>query len=235
MIRYRRLFDVEIAHDYFLSRGDAVLEAQADADRAALTRLYSVDAFLEALPDDRTMSVLAGHKMIFRTSAAGFTVAVQLDPSAIDVRPMVPPGADFRLTFVLRLSDTRFVNYTELGPVSTGFYRFGNDSQNRTAGVNFLSTRVPAFVATRRYVAGEIRAEAAGSTFDLFLAVRDTDRRRRRSRLTGGASRPTRSARPRHTGRGRSSFLATGCSGRSSTTRHEPRQRRQLAARWRAE
>jgi hypothetical protein len=174
MIRYRRLFDVEIAHDYFLSRGDVVLEAQADADRAALTRLYSVDAFLEVLPDDRTMSVLAGHKMMFKTSAAGFTVAVQLDPTATDLRPMVPPGADFRLTFVLRLSDTRFVNFTELGPVRTGFFRFGNDSQNGTAGVNFLSTRVPAFVATRRYVAGETRAEAAGSTFDLFLAVRDT-------------------------------------------------------------
>ena len=174
MIRYRRLFDVEIAHDYSLSRGDVVLEAEADADRAALTRLYSVDGFLEIFPDDRTASVLAGHKMIFKTSAAGFTVAVQLDPAASDLRPMVPPGADFRLTFVLRLRDPRFANYTELGPAGTGFYRFGNDSQNRTAGVNLLSARVPAFVATRRYVAGEIRAEAAAPAFDLFLAVRDT-------------------------------------------------------------
>ena len=174
MIRYRRLFDVEIAHDYFLSRGDAVLEAQAAADRAALTRLYSVNGFLEIRPDDRTTAVLAGHKMVFKTSAAGFTVAVQLDPLANDVRPMVPPGADFRLTFVLRLRDPRFVNYTELGPASTGFYRFGNDSQNSTAGINFLSTRVPAFAAARGYVAGEIRAEAAAPTFDLFLAVRDT-------------------------------------------------------------
>lgn len=174
MISYRPLFHVDIAHDYFLSRGDVVLEAHEDADRAALTGVYSVDAFLELFPDDRTVSVLAGHKMIFRATAAGFTVAVQLDPSASDARPLVPPAADFRLTFVLRLTDQSFANYTELGPATTGFYRFGSDSQNRTAGVNCLSSRVPAFDALRRYVAGEIRSQAAGPTFDLFLALRDT-------------------------------------------------------------
>ena len=47
MIRYRPLFNVDIAHDYFLSRGDVVLEAHADADRAALTSLYAVNDFLE--------------------------------------------------------------------------------------------------------------------------------------------------------------------------------------------
>ena len=33
MIRYRPLFDVDIAHDYFLSRGNVVIEAQPDADQ----------------------------------------------------------------------------------------------------------------------------------------------------------------------------------------------------------
>lgn len=174
MIRYRPLFDVDIAHDYFLSRGDVVLEAQADVDRAALSSLYSVGGFLEVFPDDGTLRVLAGHKMLFRTTATGFRVAVRLDPSASDVRPMVPPAADLRLTFVLRLVDTSFANYTELGPVTTGFYRFGNDSQNRTAGVNYVSSRASTFVTTRRYVAGEVFARPAGATFDLFVALRDT-------------------------------------------------------------
>jgi hypothetical protein len=174
MIRYRPLFQVDIAHDYFLSRGDVVFEANADAERAALTSLYAVNHYLEIAPDDTTVSTLAGHKMLFKTTGSGFTVAVRLDPSAIDIRPLVPPLPDFRLTFALRLADERFANYTELGPVATGFYRFGNDSQNRVAGVNFLSSPVPAFSATRRYVAGEVRAEAAAATFDLFLALRDT-------------------------------------------------------------
>lgn len=174
MISYRPLFNVDIVHDYFLSQGDAVFEAQADADRTALTNLYSLTVYLEIVPDEATASTLAGHKMLFKTAASGFTVAVRLDPAAPDVRPLVPPAADFKLTFALRLADPRFANYTEAGPAGTGFYRFGNDSQNRAAGVNFLSSPVPAFSATRRYVAGEIRAEAAGATFDLFLALRDT-------------------------------------------------------------
>ncbi len=174
MIRYRPLFHVDIAHDYFLSRGDVVLEAHTDAERAGLTSLYAVNDFFQIYPDDATASTLAGHKMIFRATGTGFVVAVQLDPSATDIRPLVPPSPDFGLTFALRLADSRFANYTELGPLGTGFYRFGNDSQNRTAGVNFLSTRVPAFSPTRRYVAGELRAQAAGVTFDLFLALRDT-------------------------------------------------------------
>jgi hypothetical protein len=174
MIRYRPLFDVDIAHDYFLSRGDVVREAQADADRAAIANLYSVGDFLEVFPDDATEAVLAGHKMLFRITAAGFSVAVRLDPSASDTRPMVPPSDDLKLTFVLRLTDSSFANYTELGPVTTSFYRFSNASQNRTAGVNFLSSRASTFVTTRRYVAGEVFLQAAAPTFNLFVALRDT-------------------------------------------------------------
>jgi hypothetical protein len=174
MIRYRPLFQVDIAHDYFLSRGDVVFEANADADRAALSGLYAVNDYLEIAPDQTTVSTLAGHKMLFRATGTGFTVAVQLDPLAADIRPLVPPPADFKLTFALRILDAQFGNYTELGPVSTGFYRLGNDSQNSTAGVNFLSSPVPAFSATRGYVAGEVRAVKSGTTFNLFLALRDT-------------------------------------------------------------
>src|SRR5260370_11457015 len=109
---------------------------------------------------------MAGHKMLFRATDAGFGVSVQLDPSASDIRPMVPPAGDLRLTFVLRLADARFANYTELGPAGTGFYRFGNDSQNRTTGVNFLSSRAATFDATRRYGAGEVFVQAAVPTFN---------------------------------------------------------------------
>jgi hypothetical protein len=174
MIRYRPLFHVDIAHDYFLNRGDIVFEAQADADRAALAKLYSVGDFLEVFPDAATKAALAGHKMLFRATPAGFSVAVRLDPLASDTRPMVPPADDLGLTFVLRLTDANFANYTELGPVTTGFYRFGNASQNRAVGVNFLSSRAGTFDTSRHYVAGEVFVQAAGATFDLFVALRDT-------------------------------------------------------------
>jgi hypothetical protein len=174
MIRYRPLFYVDVVHDYFLNRGDVVFEANADADRAALSNLYAVNDYLEIVPDETTVSTLAGQKMLFKATGTGFTVAVRLDASAADIRPLVPPAADLKLTFALRLVDAQFANYTELGPVTTDFYRFGNDSGNHAAGLNFLSTPVPAFSATRQYLAGEVRAQASGTTVDLFLALRDT-------------------------------------------------------------
>ena len=174
MIRYSLLFEVEIAHDYFLSRGPIVFEAQPEADQSALVGVYTLGQVLEVFPDATTRATLASHRMIFRTTGAGFMVAAQLDSSASSARPVIPPAADFRLTFVLRVKDAHFANYTELGTVGTGFVRFGNDSQNRVAGSNFLSRRVPAFDPARRYVAGDTRSQAASPTFDLFLALRDT-------------------------------------------------------------
>jgi hypothetical protein len=174
MISYRTLFQVDMAHDYFLSRGDIVFEAQPEADRTALAALWSVPRVLEIAPDAATWDTLAGHKMLFRATAAGFLVAVRRDTGAAGLRPQVPPAADLRLTFILRLRDPRFANYTELGAAGTGFYRFGNDSLNRVAGINFLSRRVAGFDPARRYGAGDTFSQAAGTTFNLFLALRDT-------------------------------------------------------------
>lgn len=172
MIRYRTLFEVDIAHDYFTSQGDVVLEAQTDAERAALTALYSATDVLDIEPDAATLATLSGHRLLLRSTRTGFLVAAQVDAST-PPRPIVAPSDTFRLAFLLRARDARFANYTELGSPS-GFYRFGNDAQNRVAGVSYLSQPIPVFDAARRYVAGDVRSQAAGPTFDLFLALRDT-------------------------------------------------------------
>ncbi len=174
MIRYRTLFQVDISHDYFLSRGDQVLESLPPADRAALGGLYSIGDFLQIEPDAASELRLRGHKMLFRRTATGFLVAVQLDVSAPDIRPAVPPAADFALSFAVKAADPSFANYTEFGSGASQFLRFSNASQNRVADLNFLSLRTPAFSATRRYLAGDTRAVPNGSTFDLFVALRDT-------------------------------------------------------------
>ena len=174
MISYRPLFRVNLPHDYFLSRGDVVLEAQPTADQATVTGLYDFNDILDIFPDELTQSRLSGYKMIFRTDAAGFTVAVKLDPTAADTRPAIPLAADLNLTFAIRPTDARFGNYTELGTQTTGFYRFGNDSTNEVAGQCFLSRAIPAFDATRKYGAGDVYSVASGTTFNLFVAIRDT-------------------------------------------------------------
>jgi hypothetical protein len=174
MTSCRPLCHVDIVHDYFLSRGEVVLEAHADADRNALTSAYAVRDFFEIEPDDATAATLAGHRIIFRPTSTGFLLAVQIDTEAPDMRPAIAPAPDFCLTFALRQRDRRFANYTELGATGAGFYRFGNDSGSVVAGTRFLSQPMAAFDTTRRYVSGEVYAEPSGTTFNLFAALRDT-------------------------------------------------------------
>lgn len=173
-ISYRPLFQVDIAHDYFLGRGDSVFEALSTSDQAAITALWSVPDMLDIVPTDATLATLGGHRMLWRATPGGMLVAVALDTTAPDQRPFIPPVPTFALSFTLQVRDPRFANYTELGAASTGFYRFGNDSLNAVAGTRFLTRPVPSFDTTRRYIAGEVYAQAAGTIFDLFLALRDT-------------------------------------------------------------
>ncbi len=173
-IRYGVLFEVEIRHDYFLSLGSRVHEALDDAPRSAARRGYSVPGFLRVFPTAPTEQVLAGHRAVFKTTAGGFLVGIQLDPAAAGNRPSVPPGAGFRLRFALAARDPRFFNYTALVESADGFYHLGNGSGNETAGLRFLSRPVPDFSASRAYRAGEVRARVSGATIDLFRAERDT-------------------------------------------------------------
>ena len=174
MMRYVKLFDVEVLHDYFLNCGSLVHETMQDEPRVAVSRRYMAGAFLDVLPTKESEGILAGHKMIFKTTASGFLVGVKLDASAPDDRPAVPPGPELRFRFALRIKDPHFFNYTTLAESSQSFHRFSNGSANETAGGRFLSASVPAFDATRSYEAGELHTVSAPPTVNLFRAVRDT-------------------------------------------------------------
>ncbi|ETX04317.1 hypothetical protein [Candidatus Entotheonella palauensis] len=174
MIRYAILFEVRVLHDYFLNRGSRVHESLDEAQREALMRSYTSETFLEVAPARYTEKLLAGHNMIFKTTATGFLVAVKTAPSPQQDQPAIALGANFRLAFALRISDPHFFNYTALAASSPTFYRFSNDTGNEVAGDRFLSAPVPDFDATRAYEASEVYADSSGSPVDLFRALRDT-------------------------------------------------------------
>jgi len=172
-MRFAILFGVEIVHDYFLNSGDVVHEALTEAQRVAAHEQYSVAAYLEVAPAPRTLSVLAGHRLMFKGTANGFVVAAELDAAAPDDRPALPPDADFRLTFALRARDPLFFNYTAVCAPAESIYRLGNDSGNETAGGRHLSASVEEYDTARAYQAGELYASSS-STVNLFRALRDT-------------------------------------------------------------
>ena len=74
MIRYRPLFHVDIAHDYFLSRGDVVFEAHADADRAALTGLNLVGLKRRGFARAEINALRAAFRLLFRDENGTFAL-----------------------------------------------------------------------------------------------------------------------------------------------------------------
>ncbi|MGK7908813.1 MAG: hypothetical protein AB4040_16515 [Synechococcus sp.] len=174
MTRYDVLLEVEVLHDYSLNRGEIVHEALNLEHQARVMEQYSSTRFLSITPTLPTVRVLAGHQMLFKTTATGFLVAVKLDPESSESRPTIPLSLNFKLAFALQVSDPYFYNYTALSSDSQGFFFFSNQSGNEATGGQFLSVPVPIFDPSQAYQADEVYSEPSGDTVNLFRALRDT-------------------------------------------------------------
>lgn len=169
-MRFGVLFEVVIQHDYWVNMDAVVHDALPPPRQAAIRNRHGVARYLQVAPTPATRSILAGHGMICKAVHDGFLVGVELEGATDVPRRALDPAATLR--FSLRLTDASFPNYT--AGIAPRFYRFSNDSTNVRAGQLFLTRPVAAHQPSRRYAAGEIRAQAAGSAIDLFQAQRDT-------------------------------------------------------------
>ena len=219
MIRYRPLFDVDIAHDYFLSRGDVVLEAQPMPIARHLPICILSATFSRCFPTTPPRRCLPGTRCSSGPRRPGFSVAVQLDPSAS--RHPADGSAGRRSQTDVRSAAHR----QQLCQLHRA--RSGDDGllpvQQRLAepdgGREFpfrprAGIRGHATLCRRRGPRCRRRHRRS-----ICLSRCGTPGpRRRRFPPTGGAFRRIHSTRPRPIGRGRSCCPAIRCSERSSTT-----------------
>lgn len=173
-MRYSKLFEVQVLHDYHLNLGQVLYEVLENDLRKGSDSKYSVNHILLIEPTAETAKIMAGYNMLFKQSAFGFFVAIKLDNTAVNNQPAIPLADSLKLRFYIKLKDPRFLNYTAFPTNTPQFYRFSNDSGNENAGQLFLSQAVEAFATDRFYQANEVYATASGGTFDLFRAIRDT-------------------------------------------------------------
>lgn len=173
-MRYAKLFEVRILHDYHLNHGDILYEVLADALKAGTDNKYNVNDILQVMPTPETVKKMAGYHMLYKQTARGFFVGIKLDDAAISRRPAVPLAADLKLRFYIKLKDPLFYNYTALPTNAPRFCYLSNDGGNESADQLFLSLPVESFDPDRIYQANEIYATSSGGSFDLFRAIRDT-------------------------------------------------------------
>ena len=122
-------------HDYFLDLGETSFAAlSADKQREQL-KLYSAQEYMSIRPTTGTRRLMAGHKIELVHLPDGFSLHIKVTAADEDM-PLVQPSEDLLLTFVLKVADVRFHNYTALGTDSAKCFYFGN-ARPITEGVSF--------------------------------------------------------------------------------------------------
>src|SRR5436190_74874 len=139
---YRRLFEVEIRHDYFQLPGPGTQYPET----------YNIADYISIIPSVETLQKMRDHKMICKTTATGFIVYVQAEfiNTATGYATLVDIDPDLVLSFYWILTDRRFINYTNhrLREKDQRIYYFSNRSASQLGGITYLNQAIPAFGTT---------------------------------------------------------------------------------------
>ena len=133
-VKYIPLFNVNILHLFFLNKGLLEYSEMNDENRARQSELYNVTSFLSIAPDQRTHQLLNGHKLVFKVSKTGFAVWSQVEGNSNT--PYILLDDNLYLTFLLRLTDPCFFNYTRLKMEDSGkvYYLSNRKPDSEPAG-----------------------------------------------------------------------------------------------------
>ncbi|MDP4262890.1 MAG: hypothetical protein Q8941_10190 [Bacteroidota bacterium] len=161
---YRKLLEAEIRHDYF----------QLPVPGTHYPEDYNITDYISVNPSVETLKLMRDHKMIFKTTATGFTVYVQAEfiSTAIGYATLVDVDPGLSLSFYWSLLDHRFVNYTNqrLRENEENIYYFSNRTASQQGGTRYLNQAIPAFGVTYpgeiAYHLGDIVSQG-GQTFEM--------------------------------------------------------------------
>ncbi|RFS19322.1 hypothetical protein DVR12_24125 [Chitinophaga silvatica] len=116
---YRKLFEVQWHHDYFLIPGVVVRYPD----------FYNIQRMVKVFPDNQTVRLLNQHRMLFKDTPMGFVVLIEAqDLGAGKFATKVDLDPDSKFTFCWSLEDRTFVNYTNcrVNESEDAIYYFSN-------------------------------------------------------------------------------------------------------------
>lgn len=164
-IVYRKLFEVEIRHDYFILPG--VVEKYATDYK--VSRLFSIQ------PSPDTARLMQDYKMIFRSTASGFVILINAEfiNSAAVFVSSIDLMNELSFTFYWTLNDPYVLNYTNQRILEQRkkIYYFSNRTGSVEGTVSYLNKAIPAFGTTYPgdplYRLGDMVSEG-GATYELI-------------------------------------------------------------------
>ncbi len=120
---YGLLFEVTFLHNYFLNNGEETFASMTNADKQKMLQQFTTDAFLVLTPTLETNTVLKNYKMTFKKTKTGFRIYTKVKD---EFEPFIKIPANLNLTFLIKINDYHFENYTNLDFALTQAYHFSN-------------------------------------------------------------------------------------------------------------
>lgn len=125
-VKYSELLKVKILHHFFLDKGNQEFDSMTETEQLKQLGNYSFKNFLKVVPTIQTKQELDGHHMVLIPVKTGFSLWVEVDETNQD-ETAISLSNDLSLTFLLKMIDPAFLNYTDLKLAdSDKLYYFSN-------------------------------------------------------------------------------------------------------------
>lgn len=134
---FKKLLEVKILHDYYLKGLD---EKKFSVWPSNYNILYDI----EIIPTVECARLLNDHQIVFKPGPRGFSLYIRVTKSDLsdnEFRTFIYLSSDVKLTFLIRIKNSFFSNYTNLRLTGEGnyLYYFSNLSDNVISNIPFLT------------------------------------------------------------------------------------------------
>lgn len=110
---YKKLFKIELLHNYFLNQGTKKFVEMSDSEKSKQLADYNINNIMSVFPSQETAGLLKGHNLLYKITNNGFYILSKAN-SDDNRKPMTGLDGDLYLTFLMKIKEPLFYNYTEL-------------------------------------------------------------------------------------------------------------------------
>ncbi|WP_162054739.1 hypothetical protein [Pontibacter pamirensis] len=169
-IYYKKLFEVRVLHEYYLSEDTAFpYFALPEAERKSILqnrmfhKQYDINQDISILPSEDCKKLFRDYHIRFVPQKTGFFAGIRINAGGPDFTPFIPQHQELLFSFELRIRNPYIINFTNirLQPVVPAQYLFSNADPGGTKTSPSLSEPVAPFKSGTFYEMGELARSGA--------------------------------------------------------------------------
>jgi hypothetical protein len=178
-IHYRKLFEVRILHEFYLSQNSIKSFFDQDdntrtnyLDTQVQNNRYDIWKDLSVEPSEATIKTMEDYHLRFVRTKTGFFMGIKAKEEKDLFSPFITPTEEIPFTYQVKVKNPYFKNFTNLRLNSTlpSIYYFSNSNKEGTKVFPSFSVPVLAFSNGRIYELGEV-SDIGGTVMEAITST----------------------------------------------------------------